>query len=69
MIQASLFFAAFIGLLLGFFVFVNNPRATLFRLYFAFSVTSSAWTGLPLNEVQNNYNKNITLTPIKSVNT
>ena len=43
MIQASLFFAAFIGLLLGFFVFVNNPRATLFRLYFAFSVTSSAW--------------------------
>jgi signal transduction histidine kinase len=43
MIQLALFLGALATLLLGFFVLLNNPRSTQFRLYFIFSTTSFAW--------------------------
>ncbi|MDB5175465.1 MAG: Sensor protein resE [Candidatus Saccharibacteria bacterium] len=43
MIQVALFVTALLSLLIGTFVFLNNPRALLFRVYFIFSITSALW--------------------------
>lgn len=43
MVQTMLFVASLVGLLLGSFVLINNPKSTLFRLYFIFSLAASIW--------------------------
>lgn len=43
MIQIALFVVAFISLMLALFVFLNNPRSILFKLYFLFGLTSAMW--------------------------
>jgi signal transduction histidine kinase len=43
MVQVALFVGALVTALLGVFVLLNNPKSTLFRLYFVFSISSACW--------------------------
>ncbi len=43
MIQAALVVTALACLLLGFFVYVSNPRGRLFQIFFILTIVSSAW--------------------------